>query len=433
MKILLIMLLFVLEMLKYQKVYYICFSEKLSKIWVTCITGAVLLVVFSLNPNIASAGRHVIASAGVLVAMFFMMQGKWKQRLVNLLEIFFLLCCMEEIVNILLKVIKLYTKPESNIEYMDSLIIGLVLLIILYGIALWKAKRTDFSKKLWNVISAKLPYLVILMAIGMLVTISGLNYAEHYVGNLKFSMFTMFLGAVSYISIGILGIFVFYIRKVNYKMKEMLHREVLFNDMQRYYYEELLEREEDTRKYRHDMIKHLVCMNGLAQQQNVEELQGYLEQMLVQAKQIQKKCYTTGNQILDIVTNYYLGMIKCKAHIQVSGQVDGALAVDNMTLCTIYANLLQNAVEELEREECHNAFLIVKFEQGKEYSHITIQNSLSGKSKEKGDLFCTEKADKKNHGIGLKNVRKEVEDSGGKMEISHDEESFTVHIYLRNK
>lgn len=433
MKIMVTMLLFVLEIVKYEKAYDICLSGKLRRMWITGVFGALLLGIFLLFPEITSSGRHIIVYSCTLVTMLFMMQEKWEERIVNLLEIFFLLICMDEVVNISLKLLRLYTKADNRIELGDSLAMSFVSLLLLGGIGLLKEKRADFWKKFWNVVSEKLYYLVVMMVIGMLVTVSGLNYAEKYVSNPKFSLFTIFLCAISYISIGTLGIFVFYIKRTNRKIEGMLQREVWSKNMQQYYYEELLEREEDTKRYRHDMINHLLCLNSFAEQQDMQALKKYLEKMQKQANRIQRKCYATGNQILDIVTNYYLNGLKGEADIHISGQTNEKLLVDNMMLCTIYGNLLQNAVEELQREEKRKAFLWIDFLQGEEYFQITIQNSLSDQSGRKEDMLATGKQDKKNHGIGLKNVRKAVADCGGKLAIFYDKECFKAEVILPNK
>ena len=125
-----------------------------------------------------------------------------------------------------------------------------------------------------------------------------------------------------------------------------MEKQIHMKDMQKKYYDTLLERENDTRKFRHDMSNHLICLENLAREDNLEALRKYLGQMREQMQEIQKKSYSVGNDILNILTNHYVSLLDDNTRVTVSGFIH--TGTDEMKLCTIYANLLQNAVEELE-------------------------------------------------------------------------------------
>ena len=111
--------------------------------------------------------------------------------------------------------------------------------------------------------------------------------------------------------------------------------------------------------------------------------------------------------------------------------VDERLVIDSDVLCTIYANVLQNAIEELSKGE--EGYLNIVFLQGNEYIQFSVENSLYYKTREKKNIFFTEKENKKNHGIGLKNVKKTIEENEGRMDIIYDDKKFKIEIVLRNK
>ena len=157
----------------------------------------------------------------------------------------------------------------------------------------------------------------------------------------------------------------------------------------------------------------------------------YVQKMQKQMNQIQKKIYTVGNQILDIVTNYYLNMLSPEITIKISGNVYGQLYIDSDALCTIYGNLMNNAVEELSK--ANKGYISIEFTKGEEYFQIIVENSLSLASKNKDNLLLTEKEDKKNHGLGLNNVRKTVEENNGKIDIIYDKQKFKATVTLKNK
>ena len=48
----------------------------------------------------------------------------------------------------------------------------------------------------------------------------------------------------------------------------------------------LLEKEEETRKYRHDMNNHLMCLSALAEAENIPEIRDYLSNLQNQFRSV---------------------------------------------------------------------------------------------------------------------------------------------------
>lgn len=425
-----VLIFFLIEILVYKNSYKLIFSKEVKNCWLIIPAFVGLFIFLLFNQDMAISGKHVISYWIALAVIYFMIQDKWYKKIANLLILFFVLNTVESIIDTIIQIIELCLMKENKILVFDSLIWSFITLIITYICLYLNNNRIEIIKKFWNGINKSIHYMVILMGIVMILTVSALSFAQEYVNRPNFSIITHFLCALSYICIGVLGIFVLYVRGTNRKMKEMLQNEVMLKDMQKHYYEALLEKEEDTRRYRHDMGNHLLCLSSLAYQENVDELKIYLDNIQEQMQVIQKKSYVTGNQILDVLTNYYLEPLQ-DAKIKVSGHVTEKLEIDNVSLCTIYANLLKNAVEELNRSKKEEKFLNIKFIQGSEYFRMIIQNSLSVESSKKQKMLVTEKSDKKNHGIGLRNVKRTIEENGGKLEINHNKDCFAVEVTLK--
>lgn len=425
-----LLIIYILVLFNYLKLINIIYSEKSQKKWPVLVGILVPIFAILLFQDMNDAGKIVMAYAGAILAFFLMISGKFKERIGKTLEMFFMSECLEGITLLILEfsgiLVKLNFGGEFQSYFLEYIIIAFTLSVLNYV----KKKRKVQWQKLWNSLAGKLYYWIFIMASSMLITVSGFNFAKEYVGNSKFAIIATGFCIISYIGVGILSIFVFYIKRINERMEQMLQSEKLARDMQQYYYEELLAKEEDTRRYRHDMINHLMCINSLAKEEKNEELTKYIQNMQDTMQQIQKKTYTVGNQILDIVTNYYLNMLNPEILVKISGYVDERLTIDSSVLCTIYANLLNNAVEELKKAS--EGYLHIEFLQGDEYFQIKIVNSLSLESQKKDDILLTEKKDKKNHGLGLKNVQKAVDDNDGKLFINFDKEKFDVTVILKN-
>lgn len=423
--------LYVLEVIRYALLYRLMFSKKIRRAWAVVVIGAALTGVFLfIAPGFSDHAKCIYAYIGTLVAMLIMMQESWKQRGTELLILFLTISVLTKVISVPVRLLEVYGVFQRNLNDYDSMLASMVTIMILGGMLIWR-KRHGMKSSL-DLSSTKIYVLVVIMIVGMLITASGLNVAIQFVPSRSFSALSVILVAVTYASIGVLGVFVVHIRKVNTKMEEMLYNETVLKEMQKSYYESLLEKEEDTRKYRHDMSNHLLCLNHFVKQQKTDELASYLEEMQEQLLQIQKKCYTTGNQVLDAITNYYLSQVDELVEVKVTGQVNEPLKIDNVTLCTIYSNLLKNAIEELERVGRRQKKLEIDFMQGEWFFQIEICNSLAKKSLEKETLLETEKADKRNHGLGLKNVKKAVRECGGELNFEMRDEKFCVKLILKN-
>ncbi len=423
--------LYVLEVTRYVLLYRLMFFKKIRSVWMVAVIGTVLTGIFLfVAPDFSDPVKSIYAYIGTIVAMLLMMQGSWRQRGTELLLLFLTISVLTKVILLPFRLFELYgVLPKSLSDY-DSMFASIVTIVILCGVLIWRTKHG--TKNSFDLSSTKIYGLVVIMIIGMLTTASGLNVAREFVPSRSFSVLAVILVAVTYVSIGLLGLFVVHIRKVNVKMEEMLQNEMSLKEMQKSYYESLLEKEEDTRKYRHDMSNHLLCLNHFVEQNKTEELSNYLKEMQEQLLQIQKKCYVTGSQVLDAITNHYLSQVDETVEVKVTGSVKESLLIDHVTLCTIYANLLKNAIEEIRRVEKQSKKLEIDFLQGELFLKITICNSVSKKSREKRELLVSEKEDKKNHGIGLKNVKRAVKECGGEICFECDNEVFVVKVVLKN-
>ena len=423
--------LYATEVIKDTILFRLIFEKKLKRPWFAVLLGVLYAIAFLVIwPEYNVSGKGVLSRTLAVVSVFVMQDDKWKKRGSDTLVVFFLALILEMFLLVPLEIIDLYTEIGerwgSEINTAVSAFGG-VLLFLVY---VWKRKHPH---KEYKELSKRTLYmLVLVMAFVMLITASGFNFAGKYVPVKWFSVAAIVLTAVSYFSIGLLGIFVVHIRHVNEKLDEMLQSEVRLKETERAYYEAMLEKEEETRRYRHDMVGHLVCLNAFAAEQKTEELQEYVQTLQQQFVHIQNKCYAIGNTVLDAITNHYLMEIDPEIEVRVEGKLCHALALDDVSLCTIYDNLLKNALEELERIEEGKKCLFITLSQGTNVCEIQIQNSISEWSKGKEKIFVTEKEDKRSHGFGLKNVQKVIQEWDGDLKLKQDGEFFSASVRIKN-
>ncbi len=426
------LLLYVLETIKYGVLYRLFYEKKVKRTWIPAVIGVIYFALFAIVfTDFDSSGKNALAYVCAWAAVFFILDERRGKRGSVFFVMFLVAVGLEQIVSIPLRIVGLFVEIDTLLGVYDSLLLSFLGVIVSFVACAWKTKKKNIKK--WRLKGRTVNSLIAFMVVGMHITVACVGYAEKFVSNFKFSVLTIILCAISYVSVGILGVFVIHIRNVNEKMDEMLQNEIVLKDMQKSYYEALLKKEEETRNYRHDMVGHLLCLENFAREGKAEELEAYLSKLQQQVGQIQTKGYVTGNQVIDVITNHYLSGLDKETEVQVCGFVDESLKIDNVSLCSVYTNLLKNATEELACISNGRRCLKIDFSQGMHFFGIEIRNSLSEKSKGKGNILASEKEDKRNHGIGLKNVRKIVKEYEGEFETRIDNDMFIARVILNCK
>ena len=96
--------------------------------------------------------------------------------------------------------------------------------------------------------------------------------------------------------------------------------------------------------------------------------------------------------------------------------------------------MFQNAVDEIKENDILNAKIIVKAQKGKQYVMYSIINTMAfeidKKCIDKDGLPISHKTDKRNHGIGMLNVKSTIERNHGKFDWKQDDGYFCVEIVL---
>jgi len=286
------------------------------------------------------------------------------------------------------------------------------------------------NERLRTCIRKAMVVILVLVVMELFFTVLSLEYIGGQVPEYRFkvSVFSFF----AMISIGILIAFVFYIRNSNEKMEQMIEMEKELERLQKEHYETLLLKEENTRRYRHDLNNHLLCMTKLAEEGDYHRMQEYLIKMQGQMNQISKVHYVTGNKIMDTVFNYYFPQVEEGAVITVNGKCGDDVGISDVDLCSIVSNLVQNAVEAVNNMHTKGRFIKVEIKRGTAHLMMLIQNSMEQEIQyKKNGRIRTTKGNEKNHGMGIINVENAVIRNGGIFEYGQEENQFWCRIKLK--
>ena len=198
------------------------------------------------------------------------------------------------------------------------------------------------------------------------------------------------------------------------------------------YYCKITDIYNEFRCFRHDFDNHLICLRKLLAEGSDEQVIKYLDGMNDMCRPI-KENYDTGNIIADALLNDKSSKARSAgADIVFKGFVP-TMGINNVDLCTIMSNAIDNAVEACAKgtAELHKEITVDSdFSQG--YYFLSISNPVFEKVKiEKGNKIRTSKEDKKLHGWGIANIIKTVNKYDGTSDFTVEDGIFTFHAVLK--
>ena len=364
-----------------------------------------------------------------MIVLWVIMLGDGKEKFKNILKLEFMATLFEYIINAVLSLFL-----HNNVKQDMIFIIISVILIFIMVILQWVKKRYLMNRDegAGGIVSEKIIYIcACIMGVSLFFTISGLEMEKEFVPYRGFSEFVGILTVVLLISILLLVLFLLYVNDMNRVIKDHLEMERFLKDSQKKYYETMLKQEEDTKRYRHDMMNHLICLQEIVKFQGVEAVTDYIESLQSEIIEIQHKRHRVGNLVIEAVLNYYTQTLEDSVEVSVFGKCPEEIDITQMELCTVFSNIMKNAVEGLERQKKGKKYLNINFNAKKEVIKIEIINSIEQKvGRIKENLPETIKKDKENHGFGMRNVKEIVKKNGGKFQWLQSGTEFRVIVFL---
>lgn len=197
---------------------------------------------------------------------------------------------------------------------------------------------------------------------------------------------------------------------------------------------ELIKNSNDNlRILRHDFKNHILALSSMAKKQENEKIISYLDSM--QNQLLVKGNYVcTHNISFDSILNFKLHKAnELGADIKIDVNYPVNLHLDDFDITIILGNLLDNAIESIEKCENKLIELSINFQRG--ILFIDMKNSANNLSDNKyKSAWCTSKKHKLNHGFGLLQIKKSVDKYDGSFDmIIKDNVCETkILMYIKN-
>ena len=221
---------------------------------------------------------------------------------------------------------------------------------------------------------------------------------------------------------------IFLLMAISINRNVRLQQENQLLSMQQQRYESLKAAIEEARQARHDLRHQLCQLDALAEEGNLEKIKAYLSGAVSRIPSLEM--HFCENRAADSVVGYYWALAK-RENIPYSVQIDlpECLPVDEINLCLVLSNLLENALEaSLRTAPARRRIKLTAYLHGNSLALIQVENTYDGVIREKDGVFQSSK--RKGDGVGLQSVRHIAEKSGGVSTVTYQDGLFCVKVML---
>ena len=196
------------------------------------------------------------------------------------------------------------------------------------------------------------------------------------------------------------------------------------------YFEDINNRYSEIRMLRHDMNNHLSAMSLLLQEGKLADAQDYLKEV-ASALEESMPIARTGINALDMVLWSKASLAK-ENGTEIRLELEEGLAgieISNYELCSVFGNLLDNALEAVKKLPEDERKIKLSVRRQLDMLCIFCENPYTDVKSENGS-FISSKADAKNHGFGIRQIRHIASKYQGTVEINTDNHIFSASVLL---
>ena len=144
---------------------------------------------------------------------------------------------------------------------------------------------------------------------------------------------------------------------------------------------------------------------------------------------------TVQNGIVDAIINkYYSEAVANGIDMEVKGRFPSDCKIDAYHLCTIFSNILSNALEATIEAEKKWISVVCKYTE--DNILVEVKNTFDNNNIARNGKLRTHKKDANNHGFGLENVKESISKYDGLWGVDIQDNIYTITIsfnYVRQE
>lgn len=250
-----------------------------------------------------------------------------------------------------------------------------------------------------------------------------------YVENINF---TPILAGILFLNL--LSAFLFVVKFLNVAMSEQTVRAseraiAAQLELQREEIEQIRQKVDQGRIYRHDMRHHLSVLEELADCENADGIRQYIGDLNNRLSSVEKEDYCE-NTTINAVLTAYIGKAKQQdISVTVKARIPQELLMDEIDICTIMANALDNAIAACRENENDRWIELNSALHDNGSFSIDIRNACD-KSVEFGKDGMPVSHKGEGHGLGMKSIDAVVQKYNGLLRCTCENQVFRFSVAL---
>lgn len=213
-----------------------------------------------------------------------------------------------------------------------------------------------------------------------------------------------------------------------YKKGYEFRTEQFRKELMEHSYGEIREIYMDMRGWRHDYHNHMQVMKAQLTLGNLEGIGAYLDKLERELDRVDT-LVKSGNLMADAILNSKLTLARRqKISVNCKAELPERISVEDVDLCVILGNLLDNAIEACGRIEEGARFLRVYLRVNTSQFYLSVQNSARAEPDFDERNYISKK--RGNHGLGMKRVKAMVDKYHGYLNLANEPGIFAAEVTL---
>ena len=189
------------------------------------------------------------------------------------------------------------------------------------------------------------------------------------------------------------------------------------------YYQGIEAQQQDIRKLKHDLMNHLTVIATYLDLGENDKAMEYLKEIGARFSELTMQY--TPSTLINAILNYKRQKAAAEGlNLVIKADMESRTEGDETDLCTLIANSLDNAIEANPPDKMITLELL---EDGERLLFSVTNRCRKAPEMAPDGSFISSKADKANHGLGIRNIREAVMRMGGKTEITARDGVFRVY------
>lgn len=191
---------------------------------------------------------------------------------------------------------------------------------------------------------------------------------------------------------------------------------------QREHYNQTLDYIEQVRIIRHDFRHHIHALLGMGKEEQDRYLMNLKQELDRTAEMVFCQNQAVNGLLQEYAARARQEVVEFTARVDLSAHVP----VDDLTLCIVVGNLLENALEACRRLTGPR-FILIQARWMEDHLMMLVENSYNGQIRKKGSRILSSKRD---GGLGILSIRRILNQPGDEFDVDYNDTTFTAMVKI---